>query len=562
MCCAGACGRTVEHWTCAQRASTSSCCLIESPARVVTKDEIIEAVWPDVTVTDESLTRCISDVRSVLGDSDQKIIKTIPRRGYLFAAPVSRGPGDSDVEMPTGSVPTEPSANVADRQPTYLAAMRAVAGGGARWLVLGCLVLAVAIGAGVFFSRPPNSPAIADRPSVAVMPFANASGDSRQDYFSDGISENLTTGLSRFASLFVITRDSAFKYKGQHFDAKQVGKDLGVRYLLQGSIRTDSERLRITAQLVDTDSGKQLWGENYDRDLSGLFAVQDEVTQKIVLTLVSRISKTELERTLQKSPQSLAAYEAHLRANALIRNLDRDRAAVAQARAFYQQALRSDPRYAPAIQGLANTEFILWTTPCPGQADGCEYRQQAVLDRALSLAQEAVELDGTLSEAHATLAWILRWHGRDGEAATEFARAIEINPNFVDGRYGLMLSHWGRAPEAIEYMKRIMKLDPLYPPVYMYWLGKGYFFVGNYQESIDLVRAAAARLPSSLPPQVMLGAVAAKLGRMDEAKTAIAGALRLNPDLTITEHLKFMNLVKPEDAERFADGMRKAGLPE
>jgi adenylate cyclase len=394
-----------------------------------------------------------------------------------------------------------------------------------------------------------------------VMPFANMSGD-QNDYFSDGISEDLTTSLSRFGDLFVIARDSAFKYKGQHVDAKLVGRDLGVRYLLQGSVRRDAEGLRITAQLVDAGSSKQIWAETYDRAGAGIFAVQDEVTQKIVVTLVAHMTRSEVDRISRKPSKSLAAYDAYLRANALVRNMERDRAKVNDARALYEQAIAADANFAPAYQGLANVHFLLWGIACPEQPGGCEFHQPAVLDRAQAVAQQAVDLDPSRAEAYAMLGWIFNFQNRYDKALTTYERAFALNPNYAEGRYGLLLSHAGRAPEAIEYMKRIMRLDPLHPPVYGYWLGKGYFFIGQYETAIELIRSASQRIPGHLTSRVLLATVAAHMGRNEEARAAAADVLRIDPNLTIAGWLKFMRLAREEDVERLASGMRKAGLPE
>jgi len=218
--------------------------LAENADRLVTKDEILKAVWPNVVVSDDSLSRCMSDVRLALGDAEQRIIKTVPRRGYMFASEVSK-PAAATAALP-----------------------------------------------------------LPDRPSIAVLPFTNRSGDAQQDYFTDGISEDLITILSKFAGLFVIARHSAFRYRGTDLDVRQIGRELGVRYLLVGSVRRDAERVRITAQLVDSETTTQLWAEYYDRELTGIFAVQDEVTQKIVGTLIARISRSELERALAKPPDA------------------------------------------------------------------------------------------------------------------------------------------------------------------------------------------------------------------------------------------------------------------
>jgi adenylate cyclase len=443
-------------------------------------------------------------VRQAVGDTNQKIIKTVRQRGYLFASPVAQG-------------------------------------------IPGALAVASSV------AEEPAVPA----PSIAVLPFVKYGGDATQDYFSDGISEDLTTNLSKFGELFVISRDSAFKYKGQSVDARRIARELGVRYLLQGSVRKDADRMRITAALVDASADKQLWAEHYDRAVTGVFAVQDDVTQNIVVTLISHITKSELDRALAKPPESLAAYEDNLRANALIKNMPRDPAAIEAARALYEQALATDPRYARALQGLANTYYLSWE-----DRSSREFQQQPALDRAQSLAQQAIDLDGALSEAHATLGWILSRQGHNSQGIAEFERAFELNPNFVDGRFGLLLSHAGRAPDAVEYMKRIMRLDPFYPPNYTYWLGKGYYFMGQYEQAIELIRSAAARLPGHEPSRVLLAAVAAQLGREEEARAAASEVLQIQPNFTIAGWLKFLNLSDPAYAERLADGLRKVNLPE
>jgi TolB-like protein/DNA-binding winged helix-turn-helix (wHTH) protein/tetratricopeptide (TPR) repeat protein len=539
------------------------CYLVEHAGRLVTKNEIIDAVWPDVVVTDDSLTRCVSDVRAALGDGEQQIVKTMPRRGYLFVAPVSQIPMD---------VPMPPSTSV-HTPPDHLDGRDAVAASGRRRAVwrwtprialAAVALLLIAVGAGVWFLRQPAGLPLPDRPSVAVLPFANLSGDSQQDYFSDGIAEDLTTSLSKFRELFVIAPASAFRYKDKPVDAERLGRELGVRYLLRGSVRRDKERLRITAQLVDAVTGIQLWAERYDREAGGMFAVQDEVTQKIVMTLVAHITRSELERALRKPAETLAAHDAYLRGNALLKNMQGETRGrtLAAARAFYEQAIAADPGYAPAVQGLANTYLLAWIQPSPDDAIGREFRQRASIDRAETLARRAVELDRTLAEAHATLGWILRWRDRQKEAIAAFERAFELNPNFADWRFAVLLAHGGRAADAIEYVKRIMRLDPFYPPNYTYLLGKAYFYTGQYEEAIGLIRDASVRLPYHRASLALLAATAALTGRNDEARGAATDLLRVQPDFTIGEWVRFLGLAKQEDADRLSEGLRRAGLPD
>ena len=434
--------------------------LVENTGRLVTKDEIIAAVWPKVIVTDRSLTRCVSDVRLALRDRGQRIIKTVPRRGYVFASPVSEA---ANAALGPTTAPVGPTRNRSANGHEPAAAP--VAGLPSRMLwylsALAAGLLLATIGAGLWFRGQPGLP-LPDRPSIAVLPFGDMGSDPQRDYFGDGIAEDLTTSLSKFTNLFVIARGSAFKYRARDVDTKEIGRELGVRYLLQGSVRKDAERIRITAKLVDASSGLELWAERYDREPSGLFNVQDEVAQRIVVTLVAQINKSDLDRALRKPPETLVAYDYYLRGNALMRTFQGEKRGevIAEARMLYEQSATTDPRYAPAVQGLANTYLAGWADPSPGHAIGGEFQQQTVIDRALSLAQKAVEVDGNLAEARATLGWILFWQHRAKQGLAEFDRAFELNPNLVDWHYSIMLSHAGRAPEALEYTKRIIT-DPL-----------------------------------------------------------------------------------------------------
>src|SRR3954452_1839669 len=525
--------------------------LVENPGRLVVKDEIIQAVWPDVTVTDESLTRCVSDVRHAINDGAQKIIKTVPRRGYMFAAPVARG-GLATYGNGSALAPLAADPIISPQRAERAADSRRY-----RWLgsAAAAIVLAVVALAFVYWRTPGTAPS-ADRPSIAVLPFTIGSADTDQGYLSEGLAEDLTTNLSRFGELFVVAHQSAKQFKDKPFEGGQIGRELGVRYLLTGSIRRDASRVRITAQLVNAATAHQLWAETYDREISDFFAIQDEVTQRIVATLVAHVAKSEFDRVLRQKPDNLVAYEHVLRANALTRGRPNNPATIAEAKALYERALEVDPRYARALQGLANWHYLVWATQ-----DAPEQGQQSVLDRALALAQQAVDLDGASAEAHATLGWILWFQNRFNEGVAEFEHAFRLNPNFVDVRYGLILSHVGRAPEAIEYMKRVMRFDPFYPPSYTYWLGKGHYFNGNYEEALGLIRTGAERLPGSVAPRVLLTAVAARLGRHEEARATAAEIMGLRPDFTVVDWLKVIRIVDREYAKHLMDDLRKAGLP-
>jgi adenylate cyclase len=474
------------------------CFLIDNAGRLVSKDEIIGAVWPNVFVTDDSIKQCVSELRIALGDGEQRIIKTVPRRGYLFAAPLAG----------------------------------------------------------------PNMPAEAP-PSIAVLPFANKSDDPHQDYFSDGISEDLITSLSKFADLVVTAYNSTFKYKGTDLSVSDIGRELGVRYLLVGSVRRDSQKVRITAQLVDAGSGKHLWADRFDRELTGIFAVQDEVTQKIVVTLIAHVAKSELDRALRKPPDSFAAYDYYLRGNAIMKNWHGERGGetIAAARGFYEQSIAADPRYAPALQGLAYTYLVAWLEPWRYAPIAREYQQGTTLDRAVAAAQRAVELDRNLPEAHVTLAWILNWQYRRTESIAEFERALELNPNLADHRWAMALIQNGRAADGIDYINRVLRLDPFHPDLYVTWLGLAYYLVGRSADAIENLRIATRRLPTFRPSHIWLAAAAAGGGEEEEALCAAAEVLRLEPQFTVTKWITMHRFANQVEADRITVDLQKAGLP-
>lgn len=512
--------------------------LVENAGRLVSKEELMQAVWPDVVVSDESLAKCVSEVRAALGNGGQQLVKTVPRRGYLLDVPVA-APG-----------PAADGEGAPVRRPRRAA------------LVVVLLVAVVAALTLAIVWRRTAAPALGDRASIAVLPFANAS-DPGSDYFSDGLTEDLMTGLGRFRELFVIGRDSTFVYKRKQASAGQIGRELGVRYVVQGSVRRDGDRVRVTAHLTDATTGGQIWGQSYDRALTGIFTVQDDVTQNIVRTLVAHVDRSELARVTRKPPTTFAAYDFYLRGKALVtmRHGEGRGAMVAEARRFFQQAREADPRYAPAAQGLAYTYAAGFLEPMRDGALAGELRQPAVLARALTLAQEAVELDPYLAEAHATLAWVLHWQYRRREALVEFERALEVNPNLADGRFAHLLVHNGRSAEAVAYMERMMRQDPFPPPMYLSYLGNAYYMTGQYDQAYATLRSGWERMPDYRALSVWLAAAAAQSGRAREAREAAGRVLASAPQFTIRGWIEHIRFARQADADRLAEGLRKAGLP-
>jgi adenylate cyclase len=370
--------------------------------------------------------------------------------------------------------------------------------------------------------------------------------------------------LSKFTQLLVVAEGSSSRYKSKTTDSGLIGREMGVRYLVRGSVQRAEGHLRSIAQLLEAATGAQIWAQQYDRELAGIFSVQDDVTQNIVGTLVAHVSRTELDRVMRKPAGSFAAYEFFLQGRSLLNKIygaDRGQT-LATARVLFEKCLELDPNYAPAMQGLAAADVLIWLEPTNHPQTAPEYGKKEILDRALDRAQRAVELDRTLPEAYGTLGWALHWHYRRDESLAAFERAYELNPNLADCRYSLILTHRGRPEEGIAVMKRIMRLDPFHAPVCFTWLGNAYYMAGRYDEAFQSLSTAANRMPVHRPTRVWLAAAAAQSGQHEVAKSAVAAVLKQQPELTIAKWLELLRLSRSVDADRLADGMRKAGFPE
>jgi adenylate cyclase len=486
--------------------------LLERAGTVVAKDALIEAAWSGLAVEEGNLTVQIAALRRAFADEPggDRWIETLPTRGYRFVGP---------------AVTTQEVGQLA----------------------------VVSAGAAPALLCP-------DRPSVAVLPFANLSGDPRQDYFSDGITEDITTEMSRFSELLVIARNSSFQYKGKAVDIRAVGRELGARYLLEGSVRRSGGRVRIMAQLIDAATGAHRWAERYDRELHDVFAVQDEVARAIVVILAAHVNRAETERALLKPPATWDAYEYYLRgAEAFFVHLNRrTKASLHDARRLLEQSLAIDPTYARAAAMLAWTHFFAYTEPFDG-----DYLSPAALDCALELAETAVGLEPRLPQARAQLGQVLLYKRRHDAAIGEFERAFALNPNFIDYRYAVALMYAGEPARAIEILEANTRLDPFAPPLYSTgWLGLANYSLKRYGEAVRLLRECVSRLPSRQAPHLFLAGAYAHSGQLEEARAEAAEVLRINPGFIIERHKRIFVYKDPKDLEHRLDGLRKAGLPE
>lgn len=416
--------------------------------------------------------------------------------------------------------------------------------------------LLVALSAGIWFWRDLHhsveiaaSGQLADKPSIAVLPFANISGDPKQDYLSDGITEDIITGLARFTKLSVVARNSTFAYKGKAVDIRQVGKELGARYVLEGSVRRSKNRARITAQLIDASDGRHIWAENYDRELKNLFSVQDEVTRQIVGRLDVELDRAQLEQARRSSPKDFRAYDLVLQARKLI--YDHSEANHRESRDLLERAIAIDDELAPAYIELAWVyldEFRFGWSARP-----------AALDRALKAASRAVELEPNNGFAHWRLAKILFFRKEFDRFESEMRRAIALNPNHAEtlADVAIHLAVRDRVDEAYEYAQRAIQLDPNL--TWTYFVHTIYFYrKERYREA--LAAAHQVNSPEFYYTHLWLAVCHAQLGEMDAARKEAAEVLRLKSDFAWMDEVRMWSL--PEAyATHVAEGARKAGLP-
>ena len=397
-----------------------------------------------------------------------------------------------------------------------------------------------------------STPTVSDKPSIAVLPFVNMSGDPEQEYFSDGITEDLITDLSKLSGLFVISRNSVFLYKGKAVKPEQVSQELGVRYVLEGSVRKAGSRVRITAQLIDATTGYHLWADRYDRDLQDIFAVQDEVTQQIVAALKVKLTGREQGRLGRTPTNNLEAYDCFLRG--LEYHAQRTQEANARARQMFERAIALDPQFAVAYAFLGRTylmELVFQWAENPQTAE-----------RVFSLGQKAVALDDSQPTAHETLAYAYLGKKQHAQAIAEAERALSLDPNFADAYTTLadILSFAGRPEEAIRLVETAMRLNPSYPASYLWSLGHAYRLAGRYEEAIAALKRVLTRNPDHLTAHVLLAALYSGLGREAEARAEAAEILRVSPNYSLAVVRQRMPYQDPVELERILDGLRQAGL--
>jgi TolB-like protein/class 3 adenylate cyclase len=402
--------------------------------------------------------------------------------------------------------------------------------------------------------------ALPDKPSIAVLPFTNLSSHPEQEYLADGIVEDITTELSRISELFVIARNSSFQYKGKATDVRQVGRDLGVRYVMEGSVRRGGNRIRISAQLIDAATGAHRWAEHYDRTLEDVFVVQDEVVRTIVAILAAHVRQAEIERSRAKPPNSWQAYDYYLKAFDASNSFDRSFAVdnLYEARRLLQQSLAIDPSYARSYAALSRTYAAAWANPVDE-----DFLKPTVLERAHDLARKAAQLDRNLPQAHAALGIVLTFERQHDASIAAFEKAVSLNPNYVYWQFAFALIRAGDSKRAIEVIYAYMRLDPFYEPLTFFVLGVAHYMPEQYPQALSLLRDSVAQVPSFPGGHRLLAATLARMGHLEEARAVVAEVQRLEPSYTISGVARrLVSFKDPRDEQHFFDGLRMAGLPE
>jgi TolB-like protein len=496
--------------------------LVRNRDRIVTKDELIESIWQGRIVSEAALSSRISAARRALGDTgnDQSLIRTMYKVGFRFVAQV-----ETSEAAPTALAEEVVALSGADEEATKV----------------------------VPSAEPLPLP---DKPSIVVLPFQDMSSDPGQEYFADGLTDDIISGLSRQQWFFVIARNSSFTYKGQAVDVRDVATQLGVRYVLEGGVRKAGNRVRVTSQLIDASNGNHLWADRYDRELADIFALQDEITNSVIGSVAPQIVVAEAARLRRKPPQSIEAWDLVLQA--LPHMWHMTTAEHLQAQALLRQAIALDPGYAHAHGLLGWTYVSMFNlnarTPI-GEST----------DKALNAGAKAVALDDHESWGHLVLGLGHARRRRPELALIHLSRSIELNPNFALGYAGLGYAlacgcQPERGLESLEQAHRLSPRDPflaIYGPTVRYM---AFFALGRYEEAVAVCRATAALHPNHVGAWRLMTVCLGLLGKTEEAQAALAHTLTLQPDLSKNHVINDTVFADPADRLRFLEGLRRAGL--
>jgi adenylate cyclase len=434
-----------------------------------------------------------------------------------------------------------------------------------RGVAIGAVAVVIIVGAALaiwnFYFRPAFEPvskdrmafSLPDKPSIAVLPFTNMSGDPEQEYFSDGLTEEIITALSKVPKVFVIARNSAFSYKGKSVKVNQVAEELGVRYVLEGSVRRAGDRVRITAQLIDAVKGHHLWAERYDRDLKYIFALQDEITLKVIAALQVKLTEGEQALIVAGRTDNFEAYAKFLQGVEYVKHFNREGNLLA--RKLAEEAIALDANYPRGYRLLATTHWMdarLGFSKSPKQD----------LAKAAELYKKVIALDPTDAPAHAFLGMVYTMMRQHEKGMSQGEQAVALNPNAADAQcfLGVILHFNGRHKEAIQVIKKAIRLNPFPPNWYSHCLGFAYCHAGMYEEAILECKKALRVQPDNLPAHLRLAATYSLMGREEEARAEAAEVLRIEPRFSLTRFAKAQPYKNQADIDLYFNALRKAGL--
>ena len=545
--------------------------LAGKPGEVISREELDEQVWGGVTVGYESLTVAVGKLRKALDDdsANPEIVETIPKAGYRLIAEVNFVPPNADPEQGQHPSMLAVETSVAAReshaspQPTRfrfpLSGVQAAAVVGFVAVIVASIIWALmqrgatpgdqaAVNTNAGLSLP-------DKPSIAVLPFANMSGDVQQDYLADGITENIITTLAQVSGMFVIARNSTFVYKGKPVNVQQIAESLGVRYVLEGSFQRDGQTVRISAQLIDAVSGNHIWAEKYDRQLEGIFELQDSISRSIVTAMQVELTEGEAGRVFRAQTESPEAFEAFMRGREHTRRYNKKD--MIKAREFLEKAVELDPGYASAWSVLGHTYFAdaAWL--------GGE-NPESLVARAEELVRKALELDELNASAYSQLAEIVLHKLQHEEAIAYRKKALALQPGFFEVRAALAgtLNYAGKPKEALVHIREAMHLNPSFPAWFWWVVGDAHRLMGNYDEAIVAFENQRKGMPKSYFGYWNLTITYAQAGKVEKARAAAVHVLKALPDFSVRENQKAVPYKSQLERERISEALLKAGLPE
>ena len=532
-------------------------CLASRPGEVVTREELEREVWRGALVGYDAVTNTIIKLRKALNDDarEPRFIATIPKKGYQLIAPITYLSAEED-RISLSPVAPEPGKGSQQERPTRLTQKKLLmAVSLAAMLVIGLTWLWPLTPFSIASVSPGGNQSNIALPSIVVLPFENLSNDPKQDFLADGITEDIVTDLSRLSSLMVIASNPLLSNKDEQVPIEKIGTDMNVDFVLKGSIRRIEDEVRVNVQLVNAKTGVNVWGQRYDRKLTEVFAVQDEVTRSIVNALAIRMTSQEETRLAQRATDNLKAYDFFQEGQRITRG--RTRPDIEQARGLYQKAIEVDPHYGRAYGAIAYTlalDYLRGWTDTPVET----------LDRALVLAKQAVALDESTPQTYWALGFVHLMRKEYASAEEAVTQSVLVAPNYADGYALLALIKVmaGQPKQGVDVNEKAMHLNPYYTWEYLYTPGAAYYMLGNYEAAIKTLEKAEARNQSEIIIKLFLAASYVKAGRQDDAEWTAIQLQTLNPVISISDLEKSSQISDPKVRQAFLDDLRKAGLPE